>query len=63
MRQCSPDEEGIQLEGLIPKKKYKFRVKAVNDEGESDPLEIDEPIMSSTDESGKYFRLNATPMA
>lgn len=32
------------MDGLTPKKKYKFRVKAVNKEGESEPLENDEPI-------------------
>ena len=32
------------VEGLTPGKKYKFRVKAVNKEGESDPLESAEPV-------------------
>lgn len=34
------------MDGLTPKKKYKFRVKAVNKEGESEPLENDEPILA-----------------
>ena len=29
---------------MTPGKKYKFRVKAVNKEGESDPLESTEPV-------------------
>lgn len=32
--------------GLTPKKKYKFRVKAQNKEGESEPLETDEAILA-----------------
>lgn len=39
--------------GLTPKKKYKFRVKAVNKEGESEPLETDEAIMAKNP-YGKY---------
>lgn len=36
--------EKFTVDGLTPKKKYKFRVKAVNKEGESEPLESEEPI-------------------
>lgn len=32
-------EPAAEITGLIPGKEYKFRVKAVNPEGESDPLE------------------------
>lgn len=39
--------------GLSPKKKYKFRVKAVNKEGESEPLETEEPILAKNP-YGKY---------
>ncbi|XP_047491377.1 twitchin-like isoform X5 [Penaeus chinensis] len=42
--EIGPDKEEFTVDGLTPKKKYKFRVKAVNKEGESEPLENDEPI-------------------
>lgn len=42
--ETGPNETGITVDGLTPKKKYKFRVKAVNKEGESEPLETDQPI-------------------
>ena len=41
-----PPKEEFQVDGLTPNKKYKFRVKAVNKEGESEPLENDEPILA-----------------
>ena len=34
-------EPGAEITGLVPGKDYKFRVKAVNPEGESEPLETD----------------------
>ncbi|KAK7065507.1 Immunoglobulin like [Halocaridina rubra] len=44
--EIGPDKQEFQVDGLTPKKKYKFRVKAVNKEGESEPLENDEPIVA-----------------
>lgn len=44
--EVGPDQTSFKIEGLTPKKKYKFRVKAVNKEGESEPLETDEPILA-----------------
>ena len=44
--EVGPDAESFTASGLTPKKKYKFRVKAVNKEGESDALETDEAIMA-----------------
>jgi hypothetical protein len=41
-----PDKNTFTIDGLTPKKKYKFRVKAVNKEGESEPLETEEPILA-----------------
>lgn len=41
-----PDKNSFTIDGLTPKKKYKFRVKAVNKEGESEPLETEEPILA-----------------
>lgn len=41
-----PDKNSFTVDGLTPKKKYKFRVKAVNKEGESEPLETEEPILA-----------------
>ena len=42
--QVGPNQTQFKVEGLTPKKKYKFRVRAVNKEGESEPLETDEAI-------------------
>ena len=42
--QVGPDKTEFKIEGLTPRKKYKFRVRAVNKEGESEPLETDEAI-------------------
>ncbi|ERL85176.1 hypothetical protein D910_02598 [Dendroctonus ponderosae] len=36
-----PDKTDHEITGLEPNKKYNFRVKAVNEEGESEPLETD----------------------
>ena len=44
--EVGPDQDTFTATGLTPKKKYKFRVKAVNKEGESEPLETDEAIMA-----------------
>ena len=42
--EADPDADEMTVEGLTPGKKYKFRVKAVNKEGESEPLESKDPI-------------------
>lgn len=44
--EVGPDQDSFTIKGLTPKKKYKFRVKAVNKEGESEPLETEEPIIA-----------------
>ncbi|PNF43664.1 hypothetical protein B7P43_G15461, partial [Cryptotermes secundus] len=44
--EVGPDKNSFTVDGLTPKKKYKFRVKAVNKEGESEPLETEEPILA-----------------
>jgi len=44
--ETSPNEKVFTFSGLTPKKKYKFRVKAVNKEGESEPLEVEEAIVA-----------------
>lgn len=41
-----PDKTEITLTGLEPGHKYEFRVKAVNEEGESEPLQTDVPIVA-----------------
>ncbi|KAL1129846.1 hypothetical protein AAG570_012790 [Ranatra chinensis] len=53
--EVGPDAKSFKLTGLTPKKKYKVRVKAVNKEGESEPLETDQPITAKNpyDEPGK----------
>lgn len=44
--ECGPDDDSFTFKGLTPGKKYKFRVKAVNKEGESDPLETTEAVVA-----------------
>ena len=43
---CDPAKTEHEVKGLEPGKKYQFRVKAVNDEGESDPLETDHAVLA-----------------
>jgi hypothetical protein len=42
--EAGPDAAEHTVEGLTPGKKYKFRVKALNKEGESEPLESDQAV-------------------
>lgn len=42
--ECGPNDDSFTFKGLTPGKKYKFRVKAVNKEGESEPLETTDAI-------------------
>ena len=42
--EVGPEDTSAVVEGLTEGKSYKFRVKAVNGEGESEPLESEEPI-------------------
>ncbi|XP_073811656.1 projectin protein bent isoform X33 [Musca autumnalis] len=44
--EAGPNDTSFNFKGLTPGKKYKFRVKAINKEGESDPLECTEPILA-----------------
>ena len=41
-----PDKTEHTVTGLEPGKKYEFRVKAVNEEGESEPLQTDTSILA-----------------
>lgn len=36
----------VEITGLTPGKQYNFRVKAVNKEGESEPLETEIPVLA-----------------
>ena len=42
--EAGPGHTAARVEGLSPGKRYNFRVKAVNAEGESEPLETEEPV-------------------
>lgn len=55
-------EPNLDVSGLNPGKEYKFRVAAVNAEGESEPLELDGTIVAKNpfDEPGKPGNLKAT---
>lgn len=44
--ECGPDDDTFTFKGLTPDKSYKFRVKAKNKEGESDPLETTDAIIA-----------------
>ncbi|CAN7950901.1 unnamed protein product [Ixodes pacificus] len=53
--EVGPNETKARVDGLTKGKKYKFRVKAVNKEGESEPLETGDEIVAKNpyDEPGK----------
>lgn len=55
-------EPGFDVTGLIPGKEYKFRVSAVNSEGESEPLVAEQTIIAKNpfDEPDKPTNLEAT---
>lgn len=44
--ECGPDDDTFTFKGLTPNKKYKFRVRAKNKEGESEPLETTDAILA-----------------
>lgn len=41
---CDPEKTELEIKGLEPNHRYQFRVKAVNEEGESEPLETESAI-------------------
>ena len=58
------DADSFTASGLTPKKKYKFRVKAVNKEGESEALETEDSIMARNPYGNHYNPFVTTqPMA
>lgn len=50
-------EPEANISGLQEGKKYKFKVKAVNKEGESEPLESEKSIIAKNP-FGKYMHMN-----
>ena len=44
--EAGPEDTEAEVTGLSEGKSYKFRVKAVNNEGESEPLETEEAVMA-----------------
>lgn len=68
--ECGPDDDSFTFKGLTPNKKYMFRVRAKNKEGESEPLETtdailaknpyDEPSKPSKPEIADYDNVSAT---
>lgn len=53
-----PEKTEITLTGLEPGKRYEFRVKAVNEEGESEPLQTDVPIVAKNPYGMKNYLEN-----
>jgi hypothetical protein len=49
----------LQVSGLNEGKEYQFRVKAVNAEGESEPLETDVPTLAKN----PYCKLKIVPLS
>lgn len=56
-----PTKTDFKVNGLEPNKKYHFRVKAVNEEGESLPLETDTSILAKNP-YGRYERRILEPI-
>ena len=50
-----PETTELEVTGLEPGKKYEFRVKAKNEEGESDPLDGENPIIAKDPFGMLYF--------
>lgn len=47
----------MEVTGLTPGKEYKFRVAAVNSEGESEPLEADQTIIAKNPFGKKHCEI------
>ena len=61
-----PDDTSLTVEGLQKGHEYKFRVRAVNAEGASDPLEATDKIIAKEayDVPGKVLKqLSVSPLA
>lgn len=53
--QVDPNTTDFKIENLTKGKKYKFRVKAVNAQGESEPLENDGFVEAKNPYNGKIM--------
>lgn len=53
------DNPEIDVPGLIPGKEYQFRVKAVNAEGESEPLVADRAIVAKNPFGKSIYMLSS----
>ena len=51
-------ETSAKIKGLQPGKKYKFRVKAVNRQGDSDPLTLDKDILAKNPFGKKFMKFD-----
>lgn len=58
--ETGPHERTFTFPGLTPKKKYKFRVKAVNKEGESEPLEVEEAIVAKNPYGEDIYNISSS---
>lgn len=49
------DKPEMEITGLQPGKEYQFRVKAVNEEGDSEPLQTDKPVLAKNPYGRDHF--------
>lgn len=57
-----PSKTEQLVHGLEPNRKYNFRVKALNEEGESEPLESDASIVAKNPYGNHLYYYNFFPI-
>ena len=61
VEKVGPNDTEANIGGLVEGKEYQFRVKAINDEGESEPLETDHATLAKNP-YGKRNRLSLSAL-